>query len=151
MAVRTVGDMLKRAWQFEQMLANHYAKLARETTREGVRLLTDYMSRHRVRLLATLDELPRDEIHRICAIPVRYEPQAVDRHCLEREQLPPDATADQVLDMAIALNECLVLLYRQTLQQCEDDQEARDVLESLIRSEERDEIELKKTKAMDYF
>ena len=151
MAVRTVGDMLKRAWQFEQMLANYYARLARETTREGVRLLTDYMSRHRVRLLEALDKLPRDEIHRICAIPVRYEPQAADRRCITRAHLGPDATAVEVLETAIMLNECLVRLYRQTLQQSEDDQEARDVLESLIRSEERDEIELKKIKAMDYF
>ena len=97
-------------------------------------------------LLGQLEKLAHE-----LSIPVRYEPQAIDRHCLMLAQLGPDATAVEVLETAITLNECLVRLYRQTLQQCEDDQEARDVLESLIRSEERDEIELNKIKAMDYF
>ncbi len=41
-------------------------------------------------------------------------------------------------------------LYRQVLQQPVDD-EIKELFESLVRAEQRDEIELKKIKAMDYF
>ncbi len=55
-----------------------------------------------------------------------------------------------VLDAAVILDECLVRLYRQVLQQPVDE-EIRELFESLVRAEQRDEIELKKIKAMDYF
>ena len=60
------------------------------------------------------------------------------------------ATAADVLDMAVTFDECLVRLYRQVLRQ-ELDEEVTAVFESLLHAEERDEIELKKIKAMDYF
>ena len=55
-----------------------------------------------------------------------------------------------LLDVAVILDECPVSLYRQVLPQPVDE-EIREFFESLVRSEERDEIELKKIKAMDYF
>ena len=50
MAVTTIEDVLKHAEDFEQMLAEYYAGLSAHTTRDGVRILTDYMSRHCVRI-----------------------------------------------------------------------------------------------------
>jgi len=55
-----------------------------------------------------------------------------------------------VLDAAVTFDECLVRLYRQAARQSAD-AEVRALFEGLIRAEQRDEIELKKIKAMDYF
>jgi rubrerythrin len=150
MAVITIADVLRRAEEFEGRLAAYYKRLSEHTTREGVQMLTDYMSRHRVRIGERLDKLSPDEVRRICSTPLRYEPQAADCRCFEGIDLPPDATSAQVLDTAVTLDECLVNLYRQVVQQPVDE-EVRELFESLIRTEERDEIELKKIKAMDYF
>ncbi len=151
MAVIAVGDVLKRASDFECMLTEYYLKLAEQTTREGVRLLTDYMGRHRRRLSEALERFPSDEYRRICALPIRYEPgAALEEGCFETRELPPDATAAQVLDIAVELDECLLELYRHVLRQ-EIDPDVKDLFESLVRTEERDEIRLKKIKAMDYF
>ena len=150
MAVTTIADVLKQAERFEKMLADYYADLAEHTSREGVRLLTDYMSRHRVRMHEELAKLPTEQIEHISASPLRYQPQAADCKCFEGLDLPPDASASQVLDVAMVLDECLMGLYRQVLQQ-DVEPEVRDLFESLLRSEQRDEIELKKIRAMDYF
>ena len=150
MAIITIDEVLEHAERFEQMLADYYSGLAEHTTREGVRLLTDYMSRHRVRLKEALEKLSPEIVERIRKERIRYEPQAADCRCFEGIDLPDDATAAQVLDAAVTLDECLVRLYRQVVRQSTDP-DVQDVFESLVRLEERDEIELKKIKAMDYF
>ena len=150
MAIVTIADILKRAEEFEEMLADYYARLAGETSREGVRLLTDYMSRHRVRLKEELARLSGPELDKAMSERLRYEPQAADCRCFEGVDLSPDATAREVLDAAVTLDECLVRLYRQVIAQS-DDIPVKELFESLLHAEEKDEIELKKIKAMDYF
>ena len=150
MAVITIEDTLKHAERFEAMLADFYGEISEHSRREGVRLLTGYMSRHRIRIAEALDKLSPEQVHRICSAPLRYEPQAADCRCFERIKLPDDATSASVLDAAVFFDECLVSLYRQVIQQPVDE-EIRELFESLVRAEQRDEIQLKKIKAMDYF
>lgn len=150
MAVITIADVLHRAEEFKSMLADYYHDVAERSSREGVKMLTDYMSRHRVRIAERLAKLAPEEVRRICSTPLHYEPQAADCRCFEGVDLPPDATAAQVLDAAVTFDECLIKLYRQVVQQPVDE-DVRALFNGLIRAEEQDEIELKKIKAMDYF
>ncbi len=150
MAVITIADVLHRAEEFETMLADYYRDLAEHSSREGVKMLTDYMSRHRARIAERLAKLAPEQVERIRSTPLRYEPQAADCRCFEGVELAPGATAGQVLDAAVVFDECLIKLYRQVVQQPVDE-DVRELFEGLIRAEERDEIEKKKIKAMDYF
>ena len=150
MAVVTVADVLKRAEELERMLADYYSRLSEKATREGVRLLTDYMSRHRVRIAAALEQLDPERVRSICSAPLRYEPQPVDCPCFEGVELPPNARAAEVLDTAVTFDECLISLYRQVVRQPVGEA-VKELFQDLIRAEQRDEIELKKIKAMDYF
>jgi hypothetical protein len=148
--VTSVTEILLHAERFEDVLAEYYRVISRETPHDGVQLLADYMSRHRKRLRAELEKLDPEELRRICSMPIHYQPDAAGRRCFSRVTLSPDATAAQVLDAAVTFDQCLVTLYRQTAQQAGDGS-VRELFESLIRSEERDEVELKKIKAMNYF
>jgi len=150
MAVITVADVIEHAERFENLLEEYYRKLAVEATRDGVRMLADYMARHRQRIAEALGKVPPEAYRRICAIPLRYEPQAADCRCFEGVDLPPDASAADVLDVAVKFDECLINLYRQVLRQ-EVDEHVAELFQDLISCEQRDEIELKKIKAMDYF
>jgi hypothetical protein len=153
MGMITIAEVLERVNDFERMLAEFYAKLSQETTKEGVRLLSDYMSRHRQRTHIALLELPIDEaeeITRICHTSLRYEPQGLGKSCFEGIELGPDATAAEVLDVAIEFDECLIRFYKQVLQQPVH-QHIKELFESLARKELSDEIELKKIKATNYF
>ena len=150
MAVISIADVLHHAQEFESMLADYYHDVAEHSSKEGVKMLSDYMSRHRIRIAEQLAKLPPERVNRICSTPLHYEPQAADCRCFEGVELPPDATAAQVLDVAVTFDECLIKLYRQVAQQPVDE-DVRELFEGLIHSEERDEIEKKKIKAMDYF
>lgn len=150
MAVITVADVLRTAEEFEEKLVRYYSKIAEQTTREGVRLLADYMGRHRRHLSEALERLSDEERRELRTFPIRYQPLAPDCTCFEGRELPPDALAKDILDIAIEVDGCLIDLYRQVLKQ-DIDQEVKDLFESLVRAEERDAIELKKIRAMDYF
>jgi len=150
MSVTTVASVLRRAGDFEQQLMNYYLELAEHTEREGVRLLTEYMARHRTRLSEAIERLPSDDYHKISEIPLRYEPVSAACDHFDVPELSPDATAAEVLDLAIEFDECLISLYRQVTQQ-DVEPEVKELFEGLVRREERDEIQLKKMKAMDYF
>ncbi|MBI5725094.1 MAG: hypothetical protein HZA50_14125 [Planctomycetes bacterium] len=150
MASITIQGVLKHAEDFERMLSDYYAGIASHTAREGVRLLTDYMARHRIRLHEALSRLDPAEAAHLIATPLRFQPKAADCTCFEKIQLPEGAGAAEVLDAAVTLDDCLILLYRQVLVQ-DISPEIRDLFESLLRSEQRDQMELKKIKAMDYF
>ncbi|MBW2726201.1 MAG: hypothetical protein JRE71_17630 [Deltaproteobacteria bacterium] len=150
MAVTNVACVLRRAGDFEHQLMIYYLDLAEQTTREGVRLLTDYMARHRRRLAEALERFPAKDYQWISAHPLRYEPVASECDHFAARILPSDATAAEVLDLAIELDECLISLYRQVAQQ-DVEPEVKELFESLVRAEERDEILLKKIKATHYF
>ena len=150
MAIITVADVLRTAEDVEAKLVDYYAEIAEHATSEGVKLLADYMGRHRRHLSEALGRLGDAEREEVSSFPIRYEPLAPDCTCVEGRELPPDATAAEVLDIAIEIDGCLIDLYRQVLTQ-DVDQEVQDLFESLVRAEERDTIELKKIKAMDYF
>ena len=150
MAVTNVACVLRRAGDFEHQLMTYYLDLAEQATREGVRLLTDYMGRHRRRLAEALERFPAEEYQRISALPLRYEPVSAECDHFKARVPPPDATAAEVLDLAIEFDECLISIYRQVTQQ-DVEPEVKELFESLVRREERDEILLKKIKATHYF
>jgi hypothetical protein len=150
MAVITVSDVLQTVEDFESRLVEYYAEISKRTTSEGVHLLADYMGRHRRRLAEALARVPEGRRARIEGCHLRYEPTRPSCSCFEDEELPPDAPASEILDMAVEVDECLIALYKQVLRQ-ELDPDVRQLFESLLHCEEWDEVELKKIKAMDYF
>lgn len=150
MAKITVADVLEHAKRFEDMLANYYADISSHTMRDGVRMLADYMSRHRRRITDFLGKMDPDEKRRIKRIPLPFDPEAADCHCFEGKEISSEAPASEVLDRAVELDQCLVDLYRQVAEEVTD-QEAKELFEKLLQAEERDEVRLKRIKAMDYF
>jgi hypothetical protein len=146
----TLGEILGHVEHFEQLLGDYYANLSRKTTHEGVRLLTDYMSRHSLRIHELLEKVPVDTRKVICSTPIPYMPELPGKNSLKQVHLPADPAANEVLDAAIQFDDCLVKMYHSVADQPVS-QDIKDFFESLIRNLEKDEVELKKIKAMDYF
>ena len=150
MAAITLGEILEHVEEFEEILRDFYAKLSEKTTHEGVRLLTEYMSRHSLHIHELLKELNPSRKKTICSTPLPYTPHFPGKHCVDLVKLPADPTAIEVLDAAVSFDECLVQMYHSVADQPVS-QDIKDFFESLIRNLEKDEVELKKIKAMDYF
>jgi len=146
----TLGEIMGHVERFEQLLGDYYAKLCRDTTREGVRLLTDYMSRHSLRIHELLEKVPSDTRKGICSTPIPYMPELPGESSINQINLPADPSANEVLDAAIQFDDCLVKMYHSVADQPVS-QDIKNFFDCLIRDVETDEIQLKKIKAMDYF
>ncbi len=146
----TLGEILGHVERFEQSLGDYYANLCRKTTHEGVRLLTDYMSRHSLRIHELLEKVPADTRKVLYSTPIPYMPELPGENNIKQAHLPANPTASEVLDAAIQFDDCLVKMYHSVADQAVS-QEIKDFFEYLIRDMETDEIQLKKIKAMDYF
>ena len=150
MRVVTIGQVLEHVEEFEDLLEEFYDVHSHENPHEGVRLLTDYMSRHSHHIRSFLNDIPLDQRNHLLTFPISYEPHVPGCHCFEEIDLSPDADASHVLDAAVLLDECLVQLYRQILHHPVE-QHVKEFFEGMIRTLEKDEVQLKKIKAMDYF
>ncbi len=142
----TVEDVLDHARRFEDMLVEFYERLAERALHEGVRMLARHMARRQRRILRALSSFTPEQVIEIHRTPVRYEPEGADCNCFRGRELPDDATTGEVLEVALAFDECLARFYRQLLRQ-EVSEEVHDLFEGLLRLEEGDEVHIKKIQA----
>ena len=151
MAIITFEELFVRAAAFEERLERYYAQIRDTSEDNGVRLLTYYLCKHRRHLQSALDEFEDDVVARIKQIRLKYDidfrPER-DFHIIETPA--EEVKAAELLEAAIDYDEELVKLYKGILSQPVNE-EARSLIEALIRVEEKDIVMLKKTKAMNYF
>ncbi len=151
MATVTAGDMVDRAQDFEARLEALYADIRDRCTSDGVGLVTHYLARHRRHLPEALEAYSAAQIARIRKVQLKYDDSVFSPDKLfEREPLPDDVQASELLDVAIEFVEPLIGFYRWLTERPLGD-DAIGLFTSLLRVEERAVIELKKMKAMNYF
>ena len=143
----TIEEILEHIERFENSLTDFFDKIHDETHDEGARLLTDYIARHRHRTRAALDRCPHEMIDHIKKLPLQYQPDIPGEHCFKEIKLPQDATPLEILEAAIAFDECMVQMYKQIAGQPVA-HEIKDLFENLSVYEEADEIDLKKIRQM---
>ncbi len=143
----TIEEILGHIENFENSLTDFFVNIHDESHDEGVRLLTGYIARHRHRTLAALGKCPHEVIDRIKKLPLQYQPDIPGEHCFKEIKLPSDATPLEILEAAIAFDECMVQMYKQIASQPVA-HEIKDLFESLSIYEEADEVDLKKIRQM---
>lgn len=143
----TIKEILEHIETFENSLTIFFENIHDKTHDEGARLLTDYIARHRHRTLAALDKCPHEVIDRIKKLPLQYQPDIPGKHCFKEIKLSQDATPLEILEAAIAFDECMVQMYKQIASQPVA-HEIKDLFENLSVYEEADEIDLKKIRQM---
>ncbi|HEG42519.1 MAG TPA: hypothetical protein ENH94_00570 [Phycisphaerales bacterium] len=146
MVTVTVRQIIDKVDRFEAKVARFYDNLSRESNVEAVRLLSDYVSRHRVRTKEAFSRLPEDEQKHIYSIIMKYEPLMPGEHCFDDVELSEDATVAEVLETVRRFDECIAQMYRQIVLKPVH-HEVKDIFEKLIEWEENDEVELKKLEA----
>ena len=151
MSIMTLGDVLDRASAFEVELEQLYAAIRDRSQDNGVRLLTYYLARHRRRQQRSLVVVDPPTLQHVRKIELKFEivfDPKQDFPLLESD--PEGVKGDDLLRAAMRYDAALVELYRQILRQHLTD-EAKTVLEALIRNEEKDIVMLQKMLAMHYF
>jgi len=151
MAIVSIADLLDRASQFEERLERYYAAIRDESEDNGVRLLTYYLARHRGHLQEAMQNFKAAEISRIKKIRLKYDIEFYpDREFHLMETSPKEVKGPELLEAAVGYDLELVDLYKNILKQTLT-KEAAELIESLIKLEEKDIVMLKKIMATHYF
>jgi len=143
MAYNKTKDIIDRARLFHQHISELYERLEKVDQKEHVKMLLDYMSRHEKHLAECLEEYEEEMSEKILDTWYKYTPNNKSCEHLENYELKSDMTIDDLVSLAIHLDECLVKLYRDVAENAESD-EVRALFASLLKKEEHEEIQLMK-------
>ena len=143
MAFETTKDVLDHAREFHTQLSDFYNLLSRKSEKQRVKLLLDYMSQHEKHLEETLSRYEEEVSERILNTWFQNSPpKQVLNTCKEIGiEGKEDLTVDDVIEMAVKLDRCLIDLYKDMIKNAETD-EVRDVFKNLAEMERRYELEL---------
>lgn len=151
MAIVNVGDLLDRASEFEGLLEKYYATISDGSQDEGAKLLTGYLVRHCRHLQKALNEFDPEKVKCLRRIMLKYDIEFRPQEQFGVLRISPEnVKGSEILEIAVKHDVELTSLCRKILRQPLEN-EAEELLEALIRVEERDIVMLKKMIAMNYF
>lgn len=141
MAPRQFIFFLKWAAQFHKDLQDFYQCRSREALSSEVETLLQYLSRHEASLAQIIEAYEYDAPQAVLDAWFKVAPDLRAVHFPEEFEFSPNATVDEVIEKALAIDESLIIVYkmliRQTGSEC-----LREVLQDLVAEEQREEMRL---------
>lgn len=130
-----VRDLLEQAARFHGDLAAFYHRLAGEAGQQRVKLLLDYMSTHEANLKASLDTFDEEASEGV--LNTWIDRDYCDRivHACENMPEPPALEVEDVIHLAMTVDESLTRFYEE-LEQKTDVDSVREVFRNLVSMEQ---------------
>jgi hypothetical protein len=143
MAFETTKDVLDHAREFHTQLSEFFSLLSKKSEKLRVKLLLDYMSQHEKYLEETLARYKEEVSEKILNTWFQYPPpKEILDTCREVSiNETRNLTVDDVIEMAVKLDQCLIDLYIEMIKNSETDQ-MREFFTNLMEMEKRQELEL---------
>ncbi|RCK80758.1 MAG: Ferritin-like protein [Candidatus Ozemobacter sibiricus] len=136
MVGKQVGDILAQAQQFHQDLSRFYDNLEKVADRERVKMLLKYFSHQEQALQESLRDFEASIGQEVLSTWYKFPPESEGKDLLERLHLEPSMTVNQVVEIALALIDCLAKVY-QTAAETAPTEEVREVFRHLLRLADR--------------
>lgn len=130
-------DILENARAFHAQLSDFYAQMGRAAGREKIKMLLTYMSRHESNLAECLGRYEKDAARRVLDTWFRFASSPPTCKCFEDLRISPDASVEDVVRMALNIDQCLIDLYKEMAERAVS-QEVRDLFQSLLNMEEKE-------------
>lgn len=134
-------DVLDHARIFHNELRRLYEQLSTETEKERVRMLLDYLSRHEEHLEESLAAYEEGASKRVLDTWFKYVPAEDKLEKFRDVKLEPDMSVDDVVDVALRMDDCLVDLYKE-MAEVAVSQEVKEVFTNLLEMEEQEKHKL---------
>ena len=141
MAPRRMIDLLRHAESFHHDLSVFYAFQSREIQDATLRTLLQYMSRHEDILEHAIQSYEEGASKSILDSWFKVSPDFSQFPHLEDLELGDEMTAEEVVDLALALDNVLIAMYEE-LQREAVSADLREALENLLDMERHEEIKL---------
>lgn len=145
--VRTAKDVIEQVKAFHIRLGNFYQNLSDKVERERVKLLLEYMSRHHDNLAYILDEYGEGVSEHVLNTWFMFVKEECDLSPFFDADLGPDMTAQQVIQVAVKFDKCLLETYEAMLQNDVPD-DVSEIFKNLLEMEEKEKTALAKRALM---
>ena len=132
-------DVLNHTRDFHGKLARFYHSLADETQQERIKLLLEYFSRHEQHLGDSLDRFEDETSTSVLNTWIDFSQDKALLRFPADINIEPDMSVDQVIKIAMDLDERLIRLYRQLVENTRVP-ELREIFEKLLALEESEKL-----------
>jgi dsDNA-binding SOS-regulon protein len=141
MAPRQFIFFLKWAAQFHKDLQDFYRSRSREALSPEVETLLMYLARHEASLAHIIETYEDDAPQPVLEAWFKVAPDLRAVHFPEEYEFAPNATVEEVIDKALAIDESLIAIYKMLLRQAGSDH-LQEILQDLLAEEQREEVRL---------
>jgi rubrerythrin len=143
MSFETTKDVLEHAREFHRDVSEFYGRLTKQPQKERVKILLEYMSRHEKHLEESLAQYEEGVSEKILNTWFQYPPPKETLDLCKKMTIEgnENLTVEQVIKMALELDECLVNLYKAMIESAETE-EVKEVFENLLAMEKQEEMDM---------
>ncbi len=141
MPFKQTRDVIEKARAFHSDLASFYHRLEAVAEKERVKMVLDWLASHEERMEAKLAEVEASTAKRMLDSWYQYPPDATVQEAVARLDVRPDMRAQDVICMALHLDENLLRLYKRAADTASMG-EVRDVFESLLEEGKKEREKL---------
>jgi len=141
MTVQTARDILDRARYFHQQLHGFYEALKGKIEQPKLHLILDYLMQHEERMEQALADYEDDIAEKVSETWFKFSPEMSIDDAIKNINIPKDMTLDQLMVIAIQLENHFVELYKHAAEQAVST-DVKEVFEQLKKETMKDRTKL---------
>jgi rubrerythrin len=141
MSAQTTRNILDQARYFHQQLQAFYEVLRGKIEKPKLQLILDYLAQHEKRMEKALEEYEDDVAGKVANTWFKYSSENSMHETLKNIKTSPDMTLDELMTIAIQLENHFVNLYRSASEQAVSN-EVKDVFEKLLKETMRERMKI---------
>lgn len=130
-------DVLDQVRDFHRQVSELYHRLADEAGKERIKMLLDYMSRHEQNMEESLKEYEDEASEMILNTWFQFVPDDSILKSVQDIQLQPDMSVEDVISLALRLDDILIDLYKRMVEEAEIP-EVQEVFQNLLEMENQE-------------
>jgi len=134
-------DLLERSQETHRRLSEFYGRTSASVTNARCRMLLDYLSQHEKRFAESLGNYCCSGSPRILKTWFQFAPESDLQQVLSSVQVTPDLSIDELVTIAMRLDDCLASYYDQVVESAMSE-EVADAFRHLRMEERQEKAEL---------
>lgn len=138
----TVQDVLDNAHDFHQQLVEFYERLTRDSDRERLLVLLNYMRRHEEHLTEGLKQYQEQGNERLLDTWLQYGPDDTPLKLPPVRDIADDMSIDDILDLALQFDDALASFYADAARLVQSDA-AQHLFRDLVEQHEADKATIR--------
>lgn len=144
MHYKTVKDVVEYSRQLHHQLGELYHNLGQKQEQIRVSMLLEYLKRHELHLEKVLNEFEHDKSQMVLNSWFSYVPEQDLTQVLSTIDLHPNMSADDVVLMALQLDDYFIELYQSMLESA-NSPTVKSVFQNLLEMEQQEKIRTART------